>query len=141
MKKNILSLLALVGLCVSARAQQVLTNALAVKPIVPYSDTQVPNVSITSGTAVEITGNKSSPSTSAGLFGVMILNWSTSANIFCCPNDSACSASAGAHQGFPILQQPSGGNYNWQYFSIPTWEPMYCIASASGVTAYVLKFK
>lgn len=130
----------LMMLATGAQAQ-ILTNAQAVKIVIPYNVVQTGNVSISNSAAVELTGNTSVGNTTKGYSGVAVLNWSTTQDIYCCFNNSACSTSSGANQGWPILRQPSGSNFNWQFFNIPTWETFYCIATAGGVTANVLLYR
>jgi len=104
--------------------------------VAPSNDVAIPTTVLT---ALEMTGNSGvAPGIAPGAYGISILNWSAAQDIYCCYNDSLCSVSAGVDHGWPILRQPSGGNFNWQYFPLAPWQRLYCIATGSSVTANVI---
>lgn len=137
--KKLLMLLGLIAFAVPVKAQTQM--AQPVKPIVPTITKLLSDMTISTGTAVELTGNTGVVSTTAGYFGIKILNWDTAGTIYCCANDSSCSASAGAHHGDAIRPRPSGANENWSYWSIPAWEKMYCVSDTVSLVANVTLFK
>lgn len=127
------------GMVTPARAQ-VLTNTQAVKPVVPYSASQV-NVSPSTGTVIDATnGNSTTPTTSANVFGVYIENMSTTATLYVCYNNTSCSASAGANNGIPIPPRTTTTK-SAQYFSTPTWEKVHIVSDTVAERAVIVRFK
>lgn len=123
-----------------AARSQVLTNAQAVKPVVPYSAVQA-NIVPSTGTVIDATaGNSTTPTTSANVFGTYIENMSTTATLYVCYNNSSCSASAGANQGIPIPAR-TATTKSAQYFSTPTWEKVYLVSDTVAERAIIVRFK
>lgn len=113
-------------------AQQI-TNAQAVKVIVPYF-TQCTKQTISPTTPTEITGNTSILSTTFGATAVQIFNLDTAATLFC-SHDSAVAAS-GSHQGVSIAPAASAP-FNWLSWGISTMQGWYCLSSSGSVSAMV----
>lgn len=134
MKTLIASLLLMAGLGISAQAQQtpLMTNASAVKSVVPYN-TACKAMAISSGTAVDVTlGNVSSPSSStAGIYNIFVENLDTVADICCITNNASVSCTASnANAGIPLIHQVSSTTPpNFLSIGIATWEPFHCIAN------------
>lgn len=130
--KYLLLLAALFGFCGSASAQ-ILTNAQAVKIIVPYKTTCS---SVTIGTsATEITNNTAVSSTTAGISAVKVSNLSTTATV-CCSHASTVVCTVGnSFYTEPIF--PSGGQANFLNWGISTMQGWYCAASAANTSVSV----
>ena len=129
MKNFIIVLVALIGLALPARAQ--MTNAQAVKIVVPYKTTCS---SVTIGTsAVELTGNTTNPTTTAGISAIKVVNLSSSATVYSSHNSAV--ANSGNSIGDPL--SPSSGQANWAEYGISTFQGWYAVASASNVSIIV----
>lgn len=133
--KKILSVAVLMIMASNARAA-VLTNAQAVKVVVPY---QMTCSSMTLGaSASEITGNTSISTSTAGISWVRVVNLDGSNTVYC--SHSASVAASGNNIGEPISPSSSGPKYliEWR---ISTGQPWYCIPSAANTSVIVCKLK
>lgn len=136
MKNAMLAFIALIGLCGPARAQQ-LTNAQAVKIVVPYK-TVCSSVTIGT-TATEITGNTAVVSTTGGISAVAVLNFDTANTVYCSDNSGV--ASSGNLIGWPIAYTPTTGPRAWQEWGLSTMQPWYCISSGANTSIQVCKVR
>ncbi len=132
MKKTIIALVALIGLSVTAKAQS-LTNAQAVKIVVPYV-TQCSTASISTSTT-EVTGNTASVATTYGASAVKIVNQDTTNNV-CCSDNAGVSCSVG-----DVISASVSAPYNWLSWPVSTTQKWYCVASASTAKALICRVK
>ncbi len=130
--KTLLVLVALLGLSISAHAQQ-LTNAQAVKIVVPYV-TQCSTASI-STTATEVTGNTSAINTTYGASAVKIANQDATNNL-CCSENAGVSCSVA-----DVIAASASAPYNWLSWAVSTTQKWYCVASASTAKALICRVK
>ncbi len=132
MRKSLLALVALIGLCVPARSQ--ITNAQAVKIVVPYK-TSCSLVTVGT-TATELTGNTTTISTTAGISAIKIVNLSSTANIY--SSQSANVATSGSNTGDPLMEATSAtAQPNWSEYGISVLQTWYAIASAASTSIIV----
>ena len=88
-------------------------------------------VSISSGSSVEVTGNIKNPR--ANVWDVNVANLNSSSNI-CCSQDPSVSCSAGNHFG-AVVAPSASAPYNSLSWIINIIQPWYCVSgSASGAT-------
>lgn len=133
MKKILLALVALIAFSTRSVAQ--LTNAQAVKIVVPYKTTCS---SVTIGTsATELTGNTTSITTTAGISAIKVVNLSTTATVYCSQN--AAVASSGNSIGDPLF--PSSGQPYFLEWGISTAQGWSCVSSASNTSLIVCLVK
>lgn len=132
MKKFILAGIVMMAALSSKAA--ILENAASVKIVMPYR-TQVSSQTIGT-TAVEMTGNVTSSTATAGIRYITVMNTDATNTIYC--GDSSSVASSGLNIGWPIAPSATGGPRNYFSWTIPTWEPFYCISSGSGNNVMVI---
>lgn len=126
MNKFILALIVMLGFCIPVQAQT-LTNAQAVKLIVPYKTTCS---SMTIGTsATEMTGNTAVVSTTAGISALKVSNLSSSASVCCSSANTVVCTVGSSFYVEPIF--PSAAQPNFLNWAISTSQPWYCAASAA----------
>lgn len=127
--KILIALIALIGLCGSVRAQQI-TNATAVKIVVPFKTTCS---STTIGTAaVEMTGNTTNVTTTAGISAVKVSNLSSTATVCCSSANTVVCTVGNSFYIEPIF--PSSAQPNFNEWGISTAQGWYCAASASNTS-------
>jgi len=116
--------------CSLPAAAATLTNAQAVKVVVPYT-TSCSSVTI-GVSAVEMTGNTANVTTTAGISAIKVSNLSASATV-CCSDKSTIVCTVGnANYMEPIF--PSTVQPYFDAWAISTSEPWYCAASAANTS-------
>ncbi len=109
---------------------QTLTNAQAVKIVVPYMTTCS---SATIGTAAtEMTGNTASVKTTAGISSVKVSNLSGTATVCCASTSNVVCTPGSAYYIEPIF--PSSTQPNSITWRISTTQKWYCAASAANTS-------
>lgn len=132
MRKTLFALGLILSLIPAVRAQQ-LTNAQAVKIVVPY---KTACSSVTIGTAAtEMTGNTSSAITTAGISALKVSNLSTTATVCCASANTVVCTVGNSNYIEPIF--PSSAQPNFDEWGISTMQPWYCAASAANTSLSV----
>lgn len=145
MKNTLLALVALIGLCGGAHAQSVaptvqLTNATAVKEVVPYYNFCS---STTVGTTVtELSGNVNISTATAGIYKLLIQNLSANTTEYFSSDFGVTSATA-TRTGFALypLNSAFPALPNWMLFPISTMQPWYGVASSNGSPLQLCKIR
>lgn len=133
MKNILIAALALISLSIPAKAQ--MTNAQAVKVVVPYKTTCSSQTISTSAT--EVSGNTTVITTTGGISRVKVTNLDSSASVCC--SDSSSVATSGNSIGDCI--NGTTGQKNWLAWGISAIQPWYCIATTSNVSILVCKVR
>lgn len=132
MNKTLLAVIALLGLCAPARAQT-LTNAQAVKIVVPYV-TQCSTASVSTSTT-EVTGNTSAANTTYGASAVKIVNQDTTNNV-CCSENASVSCSVA-----DVIAPSVAAPYNWTSWAVSVTQKWYCVAAAATAKILICRVK
>ncbi len=129
MKKTLLAVIALLGLCLPVRAQP-LINAQSVKIVVPYKTTcSSTTINIA---ATEMTGNTAVISTTAGISALKVSNLSATATVCCASANTVICTVGNPFYVEPIF--PSSVQPNFDEWGISAMQPWYCAASSSGTS-------
>ncbi len=136
MRKLIFVIVAMAGLVVPVKAQQ-LINAQAVKIVVPYKTSCS---SVTIGTsATEISGNTTLLATTGGISAIAVLNLDTANTVYCSDNSGV--TSSGNLIGWPISYTPATGPRSWMEWGLSSMQPWYCVSSGANTSIEVCKVR
>jgi len=128
MKSLALAILTVLAMSHGAKAQT-MTNASPVKLVVPYQTT-CSSVTLLSATPVELTGNTSVVTTSAGMSWVKVTNLDATATVFC--SHSASVSASGSNIGDPVCSTTVNPHNNRQDWRISTSQKWYCVSTVNG---------
>lgn len=129
MKNILIAVVALIGLCPSARAQ-IASNTTPVSILVHYKTT-CSSVTINIA-ATEMTGNTAVASTTAGISALKVSNLSSSASVCCSSANTVVCTVGSSFYVEPIF--PSSAQPNFDEWGIAVTQPWYCAASSSNTS-------